>query len=271
MKIRGFLTAGVLFAGGALISAHAATITPGTCIGNCGTTAPNGDVITPPSGDSILTFVSSVNGVSGGGVIPVGAVGGETDGSTLSSALFSANAGDALKFEFLYITSDGTSSFQDYGWAALMNADGTEAALLFTGRTEPSPTSIVPGAGLPPPQATLTPSSVPILNGPTSTTGTVFNELGSYTGQCYQGIGQGCGNSGWVSATYTVPKAGNYFFAYGVTNYGDTLYDSSLVIDTVTVGSGPPVIGGSPEPGTLVMVLFGLGTIGFKLRRRQAR
>jgi hypothetical protein len=270
MKTSRFLTIGVLFTAGALISAHAAIITPGECIGNCGLTAPNGDVITPPSGNTTLTYVSTVSGVSAGGALPVGAVGGETDGSTLSSALFSANVGDPLNFDFLYITSDGTSSFQDYGWAALMNADGTEAALLFTGRTEPTPTSIVPGAGLPAPQAILTPSSVPILNGPTSATGTVFNQLGGYSGECFDGIGEGCGNSGWVSATFMVPKAGNYFFAYGVTNYGDTLYDSALVIDTVTVGS-TPVIGGAPEPGTLAMLVFGLGAIGLKLRRRQLR
>ena len=131
-------------------SAIDASYVANSCLGSCGTDASNGSVPNPPSGSSYV-WVSTTAGLTGGGTIPAGSPGGETDGSTLTSAVFTAAAGDPLKFDFLYITSDGTSTFPDYAWAALLNAtDGSEAALLFTAETVPSPGSIVPGFNLPP-------------------------------------------------------------------------------------------------------------------------
>ncbi|MDP9055681.1 MAG: NF038132 family protein, partial [Acidobacteriota bacterium] len=113
----------------------------GACVGVCGTDTGNGDIPNAPSGNA-YSFVTTAGGVSQGGVIPVGSPGSETNGSTLTTGLFAAMAGDTLNFNFDYITSDG-AGYPDYAWAALLNADGSEAALLFTARTEPSPTPIV--------------------------------------------------------------------------------------------------------------------------------
>src|SRR3977135_3866264 len=90
--------------------------------------------------------------IDGVGVLPTGALGMETNGSTLATSVFSASAGTALSFYFNYVTSDG-AGFSDYAWAELFNSSKTPVALLFTARTEPSG-SIVPGTGLPNPLAT---------------------------------------------------------------------------------------------------------------------
>lgn len=245
-------------------SASAGTIPSGwTCVGNCGQAGVDGVVPLSPYGSSQYQWVSSAQAVYGAGVLPTGSLGGETDGSTLSTSVFAANAGDQLDFYFNYVTSDG-SGYADYGWAALMNADNTMAALLFTARTKPSPNNIVPGVGMPAPSATLVPPSVPIQNG------SVWSPLGGYSGGCYAGVGNGCGHSGWVEALYTISVSGNYYLKIGVTDWSDQIYDSGLAMDGVKI-AGNPILPptGTPEPGTLVLLCGGfLPFVGRLLRRR---
>jgi hypothetical protein len=74
-------------------------------------------------------------------------------------------------------------------------------ALLFTARTQPSG-SIIPGFGLPQPDATVTPNNVPIIAG-----GPAWSPLGSHSGTCYSG---GCGYTGWMSSNYNFASSGSY-------------------------------------------------------------
>lgn len=221
-----------------------------TCNGTCGSLGANGVVTLSPTGNSSYQYVSTA-GSSSTAVLPSGALGGETNGSTLATSVFSATAGTDLNFYFNYVTSDG-AGYADYAWAELFNANNTPAALLFTARTLPSGT-IVPGSGMPSPNATLTPSSVPIIGG-----GPAWSPLGDDSGSCYA---SGCGYTGWIGSNYTIGTAGDYYLKVGVTNWSDTAYASGLALDGVTVGGVPITPPSSvPEPSTLV--LFGSGLLG---------
>jgi hypothetical protein len=90
-----------------------------------------------PTSNSSFQWVSTNQGLNGVGILPAGALGSETNGSTLATSLFSATAGDPLSFYFNYTSSDG-AGFADYAWAGLFNSSNTLQALLFTARTTPS-------------------------------------------------------------------------------------------------------------------------------------
>ncbi|GGA70821.1 hypothetical protein GCM10011507_22980 [Edaphobacter acidisoli] len=223
-----------------------------TCSGSCGSLGANGVVTLSPTGNSSYEYITT-NGSSSTAVVPGVTKTSETNGSTLATPVFSATSGTALNFYFNFVTSDGAgggTTYADYGWAELFNSSNDPVALLFTGRTEPTG-SIVPGSGLPTPVATLTPSSVPIIGG-----GPDWSPLGGYSGSCF---GPGCGYTGWVLSSYTIPTAGNYYLEFGVTNWIDQLYDTGMAIDGVTVGGVPVTPPSTPEPSTLA--LFGTGLI----------
>jgi len=248
MALAGFLPA----------TAMAGTVPAGwSCTGGCGTDGADGVVTLSPYGSSMYEYVTTTGGIMGVGVLPTGALGGETDGSTLATPWFSANAGDSLNFYFNYVTSDG-SGYPDYAWAALINSSNI-ATILFTARTEPYPGQTVPGPGMPTPVATLNPSNIPIIPG-----GPVWSPLGGWSGQCWA---SGCGYTGWIDANYTIPTAGTYDLEIGTVNMWDTLFDSGLAMDGAVVG-GKPI--STPEPGTLLLLGNGMLSLFF-LRRRFAK
>jgi hypothetical protein len=235
-----------------------------TTVGNSGVSTSNDGAVIIPSGFSSVNWISTYGGVSGNN----GGYGG-TNGSTVSSNVFTVNsAGTALSFAFDFITSDGTTSFPDYAWANLYNAaDNSLVATLFTATTNPYG-SAVPGtgAGLPSISAAIVPSSVTVTSGAGSTD---WSPLGTYSGACWQGYGNGCGNTGWVSASYDIANAGDYFMVFGVANASDTIYDSGLAFVGTTIG-GVPVgnpNGDVPEPGSVALV--GLGLLGLLAAKRK--
>lgn len=226
-----------------------------TCIGTCGTSGANGVVGASGSGNSTYQFITTAGGKNGAGEIS--GVGG-TNGSQFTSSTFHASANDPLTFLFDYVTSDG-AGWADYAWSELQTAAGAHVAWLFTARTEPSGNTS-PGFGLPANSATLNPARTDIQNG------TQWTPLAESSGACYAA---GCGNTGWIQSNYTIATAGTYQVVYGVTNWGDKLYQSGLAFDALAVNGAAVPVAGVPEPATWLMMLLGFGLIGGAMRKRR--
>ena len=268
MGIKTFFSAMAICQGilvGSLISSASAAAIPSgwTCAGSCGSDGADGVVTLSPTGNSAYQWVSTYNGIDGTGALPgVGGSGTPTNGSTLSTTMFSAAAGAPLNFYFNYVTSDG-SGYADYAWAELLNSANTAVALLFTARTAPSG-SIVPGFSMPNPAATLTPGTVPIIDGAPT-----WSPLGDSSDLCFDA---GCGYTGWIQSSYVIPPAGNYSLEIGVVNWDDEEFDSGLAVDGVTVAGAPIPTGTTPEPGTILLLGSGMAALGvFRMRQLRAK
>lgn len=154
---------------------------------------------------------------------------GVTNGASYRSAPFAVSANSPISFYFNYVTSDG-GGFSDFAWARLLDESGNQAALLFTARTHPT-ASVVPGSGMPIPEATLTPNNIPIISTP-SPQATTWEPLGDSSRECYDA---GCGFSGWVEARYTIASAGTYQLEVGVVNWADDEVHSGLAVDGLLI------------------------------------
>lgn len=267
---RVLLTASAVMAAAAFAAPQAAALTltgVGTYKGNAGIGAPNGVVTASPVGSSYV-YVSTAGGASASDEgIGLGQ-GSETNGSELTTFAFGAGAGDVLSYYFNYVTSDG-SGFADYAYAFLLNTDTSVETLIFTARTTPTDDT-VPGFGLPGIDAgvTLDPASSAIIAGAPT-----WAQLGDSSGTCFA---DGCGYTGWILSSFTIPTAGNYQFVFGVVNWDDTQFDSGLAVAGLRVGDTdiiPPDVGGPsviPVPAAAPLLLTALGGLAWMRRRRRA-
>lgn len=245
----------------------------GDFTGNAGFGTPNGVVTASPVGPNYV-FLTTAGGAALSGL----GVGGETNGTELTTDPFSVSAGETLEYYFNYVTSDG-SGFPDYAYAFLIDVDTQDQTLFFTARTTPTGDT-VPGFGLPPldAAATLTPSTTEIIdgNGPGSALGSAdgpeWIHLGGSSGGCFDGVGEGCGYTDWIFASLEIPVDGTYQAVFGVVNANDQDFDSGIALAGLTAG-GTVIIPSNaiPLPGALPLMAAGLAGLGWlRARRRSA-
>lgn len=274
------LSAAVALLASLCAPAQAVTLAPpadlanGSCVGHCGTTAADGDIVLSPVGSAQYGFVST-SGSSAYGVSPVtldpnnrgGGI--ETNGSRFVSASFQAAAGDRLEMWFNYVSTDG-KGYDDYAWARLLDASsGQLVAWLFTATSSNSGTrNIVPGDVVD--KKDFDPDEVIVnyddyaFTSKESTDPVDWSPLGFSNGSCWEENAAGCGYTGWLQSRVSIASSGLYRVEIGVVNWGDEAYDSGLAFDY----NG--LVSSVPEPGSLPMALAGLGLFGWLVRRRAA-
>jgi hypothetical protein len=240
----------------ALAGSFSGSAVAATCLGNCGSQAATDGVVT-----GAAEWISTNNGVATAGY----GLGSETNGTTLTTGLFSANANSHLDYNFNYVTSDGAqqTNYADYAWVQLFDSSNNLVATLLTARTQPTG-NIIPGFGLPAIDATLTPAAVPIIAGAPT-----WSPLGAtWSNTCF---GPGCGYTGWVNSQYTIASAGSYYLVFGVVNWIDEYYDSGLAFNGVKIDGKPIDVGNTPLPAALPLFASGLGGLGFLALRRKRK
>ncbi|HEY9191910.1 MAG TPA: NF038132 family protein [Methyloversatilis sp.] len=255
----------------------AATVAPPSdladwvCTGSCGSLAQDGDVTLSPLGNAKYGYVTT--GYSEAfGVSPLSLsdnkVGAETNGSRIVSGTFSANADDSLNIQFNFVSTDG-KGYDDYAWARVLNAsDNSLVAWIFTARaTNSGSNKIIPGDVVSTtefnPRDTLVNYDAYEFTSKTAN----WSALGSYNNICWQTDAKGCGFTGWLESSIQFAQAGSYKLEIGVTNWGDTAYDTGLAFDFQNL-SDSRIAAPVPEPASASLFLAGLCLLGFAARRR---
>jgi hypothetical protein len=228
----------------------------------------------------------------------VDTVPGTTNGSAMLSPIFTSTAGQSIKFDFSFITNDGTGTFSDWAAAYLLPVDAAGNAIgaalnLFTARTSDN-SQVVPGYGFSafPPGLTLTPNTA-FLQGDTfclngSTGGTSCSDPNAtqfgpvrydYPYDPTVPIAPGAppgGSTPWISANYLFDSAtaGTYKLVMAVGNVGDQIYSTGLLFAGSSITGGNPVEPEDtiPEPASIALFGGGLAAIGsmaaFRRRKR---
>ncbi len=211
---------------------------------------------------------------------------GTTNGSAMVSPVFTANPGQVLRFDFAFITNDGTMTFSD--WAAVflqpVDASGnpTGASLnLFTARTSDN-SQVVPGFGFSgfPSGLVLSPSTASLqgdtfclngLTGGTDCTDPNATQFGPHRFPYDSNpdptlIG---GSTPWVDATFNFDTvtAGTYELVMAVGNVGDEVYSTGLLFGGQSITGGSPAED-VPEPQAIALVGFAIIAFGLTAHRR---
>jgi hypothetical protein len=213
---------------------------------------------------------------------------GTTNGSAMVSPAFTANAGQVLKFDFAFISNDGTQTFSDWAAAFLQPVDAGGNPVgpslnLFTARTSDN-SQVVPGFGFTafPSGLALTPSTAFLqgdtfcLNGLTG--GTACDGVATQFGPVRYPFSPGSpgdpgGSTPWIGATFNFDgsTAGTYELIMAAGNVGDEIYSSGLLFAGSSITGGSPAEDPEdvPEPASLPMLGAGLLALGFVSWRRK--
>jgi MYXO-CTERM domain-containing protein len=264
----------------AMASSQALAAGPGgsfdtwTCVGLCGTSPADGDIVLSPLANPAYGYVATAGSTAYGAsplVLDGNSRGVETNGSRVTSAAFHAVAGEQIDVQFNYVSTDG-KGFDDYAWARLVNvADNSTLAWLFTARSSNSATgNIVPGDVLR--REDFDPREVIVnyadfaFTSKTADDPIAWTPLGGSNGTCWRDNAAGCGYTGWLQSRHTFAAAGDYRLEVGVVNWGDEAYDSGLAFDVVGLTAAAV-----PEPAAWQFwALAGL-VGGLRWRRRRSR
>jgi hypothetical protein len=243
-----------------------------TCVGQCGASAADGDIVLSPLANPAYGYVATAGSTVYGAsplVLDDNSRGSETNGSVITSGAFNAAAGDLLDVHFNYVSTDG-KGYDDYAWARLLDAtNGQLVAWLFTARSSNSATgNIVPGDVVT--RKEFDPREV-IVNYDTFnfTSKTVedpvdWSLLGGSNGTCWKDNAAGCGYTGWLQSRHSFQAAGAYRLEVGIVNWGDEAYDSGLAFDLSGLAAAPV-----PEPAAWQLFAAASLLTGLRLRRRR--
>lgn len=93
-----------------------------TCVGQCGASAADGDIVLSPLASPAYGYVATAGSTAYGAsplVLGSNSRGSETNGSVITSGAFNAATGDLLDVQFNYVSTDG-KGYDDYAWARLL-------------------------------------------------------------------------------------------------------------------------------------------------------
>ena len=248
-----------------------------------------------PGSDTTGYYFSGLPGIPNIPPDPANNSVGTTNGSAMVSPVFTANPGQVLRFDFAFITNDGTMTFSDWAAAFLQPVDvlgnPTGPSMnLFTARTSDN-NQVVPGFGFSgfPAGLVLSPTTATLrgntfcLNGLTGGTDCTDPNATQFGPQRYPYPGPDPanpdptligGSAPWVDATFNFDAltAGTYELVMAVGNVGDEVYSTGLLFGGQSITGGSPAEDPEdvPEPGTVT--LLGIAVVAlWATGRRHAR